>query len=470
MRRFANRASWRSSTVERIKTRQSQKRQGRRSRTLGFESLENRSLLSATVASLGTATGNVTSGNIAFGIAAAVPTGNTVVVEIAANSPAAVTATVSDARGNVYTQNAVASNTGNVETWIFSAPATTALAAGDLITVHFEATGPVAEAVSALAVSGLAPSSPLDQVQTGTGASTTADSGLTATTTQANELLIGAIGVQGPSADTFTPGSGYTLVGRVSGTSPDVTINPEFRSVTATGQYNAGGTLGTSRAWSAAIATFKEQTANEQFISKVYLDFLDRPVDASGLAYWNSQLAAGQTRQQVVLAIEGTQEYANLTVQQLYQRYLHRDADPGGLSDYSARLLAGERIEVIAAEMAGSEEFFITQGGSTNDGFLNALYQDALGRAIDPFALSFWRFQLHFVSREFVSTVVLNTQEYRHDVVEQAYQHLLGRAADPSGAIGWQTVLNFGGTDQYVYSGIAGSQEYFDKAQAPTPA
>lgn len=48
----------------------------------------------------------------------------------------------------------------------------------------------------------------------------------------------------------------------------------------------------------------------------------------------------------------------------------------------------------------------------------------------------------------------------------QAYQHLLARDPDPGGAIGWQTVLNLGGTDQFVYSGIAGSQEYFEKAQA----
>ena len=463
MQRSTNWAPWRSKYSDPLKTRRPKTRLGR-ARSLAFESLENRSLLSATVSSLGTNTGQAAPGNVTVSIASAVPTGNTVVVEIAANASA--TATVSDARGNVYAQNAVATNTGNVETWIFSSSVTTALSAGDLITVHFEATAPVAEAVSALAVSGLALSSPLDQVQAGTGTSTTADSGLTATTTQANELLIGAIGVPGPSTDTFTPGSGYTLVGRVSAdTSPNVTINPEFRTVTAAGQYNAGATLGTSRAWGAAIATFKELSANEQFLSKVYFDFLNRPIDASGLAYWDSQLAAGQTRQQVVLSIEGTQEYANLTVQQLYQRYLHRAADPGGLSGYSSRLLAGERIEEIAAEMAGSEEFFITQGGSTNDGFLNALYQDALGRPIDSFALSFWRFQLNFVSREFVATVILNSQEYRHDVVEQAYQHLLGRSADPSGAIGWQTQLNLGATDQYVYSGIAASQEYFDKAQ-----
>lgn len=461
MRRLTYGAPWVSSNAASIPTH----RPNGRRRRLTFEPLENRSLLSATVTSLGAATGNVTSGNLAFSIAAAVPAGDRVVVEVAA-TPAA-TATVSDARGNVYAQDAHVANTGNVETWIFSAPVATALAAGDLITVHFEATAPAAEAISALAASGLRPSSTLDQIQSSTGTSTAADSGLTAMTTQANELLIGAIGVQGPSTDTFTPGSGYTLVGRVGvDASPNVTINPEFRNVSAAGQYNASGTLGTSRAWSAAIATYAVETANERFISQVYLDFLNRPVDASGLAYWTGLLTAGQTRQQVVFQVEQTQEYANVAVGALYQRYLNRAADPGGLSGFSSQYLAGATIEQISAEIASSEEYFVTQGGSTNSGFLSALYQDALGRPIDAFALSFWTFQLAIgFSRTQVATVVLNTQEYRHDVVTQAYQDLLGRAPDSGGAVGWQTVLNLGGTDQFVYSGIAGSQEYFDKAQ-----
>ncbi len=464
MRRFTNWAPWRSSGVERIKTCRASKRPGRRGRMLGFESLENRSLLSATVTSLGTISGSFLS-DVSFSIAGAVPMGNAVIVEVAANPTAAMT--VSDARGNVYTQNAHATNTGNVETWIFSAPVTTALAVGDAITVHFTASSPVSEAVSALAVSGLAPSGFLDQVQTGTGTSTAADSGLTAMTTQANELLIGAIGVQGPSTDTFTPGSGYTLIGRVGvDASPNVTINPEFRNVSAAGQYNASGTLGTSRAWSAAIATYAVETANERFISQVYLDFLNRPVDASGLAYWNGLLTAGQSRQQVVFQVEQTQEYANVAVEGLYQRYLNRAADPGGLSGFSSQYLAGATIEQISAEIAGSEEYFVTQGGSTNSGFLSALYQDALGRPIDAFALSFWTFQLSIgLSRTQVSFIVMSTQEYHVDVVEQAYQDLLGRAADSLGLVVWTTVLNAGGTDQFVYSAIAGSQEYFNNAQ-----
>jgi hypothetical protein len=60
----------------------------------------------------------------------------------------------------------------------------------------------------------------------------------------------------------------------------------------------------------------------------------------------------------------------------------------------------------------------------------------------------------------------LSTQEYRQDVVKQAYLQLLNRQADPVGLAGWVSLLNAGGTDQMVYAGIAGSQEYFNLAQA----
>src|SRR5206468_226909 len=83
--------------------------------------------------------------------------------------------------------------------------------------------------------------------------------GFTAATTQASELLIGAIGVLQPLTSGFTPGAGYTGLprdGTANGTG-DVTIDPEFRIVAATGTYQADGTLAASALWSAGIATYK---------------------------------------------------------------------------------------------------------------------------------------------------------------------------------------------------------------------
>lgn len=74
-------------------------------------------------------------------------------------------------------------------------------------------------------------------------------------------MLIGAIGVEGPVTDTFSPGTSFATIGRVgtSGGNPanNITVNPEYRLVSAIDRYAADGTLGANRSWAAAIVTYK---------------------------------------------------------------------------------------------------------------------------------------------------------------------------------------------------------------------
>ena len=100
-----------------------------------------------------------------------------------------------DSQGNLYTVDADVSNSGTVRTVIFSAHVVTPLVSGDFITV----THPLdplrsARALSANEFSGLVTPGTLDQTSTATGNSASPSSGSTALTTQAEELLIGAIG------------------------------------------------------------------------------------------------------------------------------------------------------------------------------------------------------------------------------------------------------------------------------------
>src|SRR5581483_7726965 len=93
------------------------------------------------------------------------------------------------------------------------------------------------------------------------GSGTAPSSGSTATTSQANELVVGSIGVEGPSGDTFTLGSGFSSITR-SGTTggsavSNVTTNPEYKIVSTTGSYLADGTLGTNRNWEGIVVTYK---------------------------------------------------------------------------------------------------------------------------------------------------------------------------------------------------------------------
>jgi hypothetical protein len=104
---------------------------------------------------------------------------------------------------------------------------------------------------------------PVDQGTAAAGSGTSPSSGAAPTTSQANEILIGAIGTEGPNGDnagtwsnSFTNGQRLGTAG--GGAANNSTISEGYRIVSATGAYTAAKTGITSRAWGAVIATFKE--------------------------------------------------------------------------------------------------------------------------------------------------------------------------------------------------------------------
>jgi YD repeat-containing protein len=229
----------------------------------------------AFVKNIGTASSTTTGTTLSVTVpAAGVAAGTSVVVSIAIN-PSSGTVSCSDSGGNSYAVDRNVTNgsgTTGVRTIILSAHNILALTSGNAITCTHPSVS--ARAMSANQFSGIASSAPRDQTMAGTGTSAAPSSGSTPTTTQAYELLLGAIGVEGPTTDTFTAGSSYTTIGR-RGTSGgaatnNITVNPEYRLVTATGAYSATGTLGTSRRWAAAIGTYKAAvTATKLAITSV---------------------------------------------------------------------------------------------------------------------------------------------------------------------------------------------------------
>src|SRR5882724_8940425 len=141
--------------------------------------------------------------------AAGVATGDSIILTLAmADASGGVSAI--DAKGNTYSVAADVTNASNVRTVILAAHNVTALVSVDTITV----THPSASlrALSANEFSGLSPTSALDQTHTATGSSTAPSSGATAATTEAAELLLGAMGVAGTTSDTFTAGASYTAL------------------------------------------------------------------------------------------------------------------------------------------------------------------------------------------------------------------------------------------------------------------
>jgi hypothetical protein len=206
-------------------------------------------------------------------------------------------------------------------------------------------------------------------------------------------------------------------------------------------------------------------TANEAFVNFVYQNLLSRNVDPSGLTSWINQLNAGTSRTQVVAAIESSKEYRTDQVEAIYQRYLHRPADSMGLANDIGFLQGGGTVEQLTAVVIGSAEFYQNQGGGTNNGFLSALYQDALNRAIDPGGEAGWNNAFaHGASPTQVAGAIITSHEYRQDLVQSYYSNFLGRDADSGGLNSWIAQLNSGTRDETIIAAIMGSPEYFGRA------
>jgi hypothetical protein len=208
-------------------------------------------------------------------------------------------------------------------------------------------------------------------------------------------------------------------------------------------------------------------TENQRFVSEVYRDFLNRAVDSGGLAFWSAQLDAGASRVSVVsqiMASGPTFEFYGDVVQAAFAQYLHRGAEPAAVSFYTTKLSEGLTEVELDELIVDSPEYFNVQGGGTNDGFLDALFRDALHRSVDPAAkIAFDAFFAVGGTTAEVADIVFHSIEFEHDLVESIYGTLLDRPADPGGLDAFTAALRSGVTDFQIMADIASSQEYLNK-------
>lgn len=106
--------------------------------------------------------------------------------------------------------------------------------------------------------SGVLTAASIDKTVTGKGNSTALSSGAAATTTQADELLIGTGQINAGTNSSFTAGASFTMEGSMGLLSGGVGAYIEDRIVAATGAYSAPATwTGSAATWTAMLATYK---------------------------------------------------------------------------------------------------------------------------------------------------------------------------------------------------------------------
>ena len=206
-----------------------------------------------------------------------------------------------------------------------------------------------------------------------------------------------------------------------------------------------------------------QPTASQRFVAQAYLDLLQRPAEPAGLSYWSGLIDQGQaTRAQVASGIEASPEYRAIEVQCFFGLLLNRAATADELSAYSSFLATGGTVEQAEATITGSAEYALNHG-DTNDGFLDGLYRDAFGRAVDAGARNALDQALATgtMTRQQVGDVIFASVEYFGDLVQGFYPRFLHRRADPTGLLNAVNALTSGAlTDEGVIAGLVGSDDY----------
>ena len=210
---------------------------------------------------------------------------------------------------------------------------------------------------------------------------------------------------------------------------------------------------------------------NEQYVSRLYDDLLERPADPSGLQSWNALLDQGASRIQVAEGFLGSAEHQIQLIGNLYESLLERAPDASGLSGWLQFLQTGGRSDQLEALILGSPEYFSDAGASAN-GFLASLYHDVLGRPIDSSGLaSFTNALQSGVTRTQVASAIVDSPEARGIEVNSLYVRFLDRDADSSGLQTFVNELGQGASPEAVESAILGSSEYFnDFVATPAPS
>lgn len=206
-------------------------------------------------------------------------------------------------------------------------------------------------------------------------------------------------------------------------------------------------------------------TVEQSFCSRLYDQLLFRPTDPGGLAYWQSQLSAGLTPNQLAADVQASPEYQAELVTGAYGALLRRAPTSAELTAGVSALAAGETYESLEAQILGSPEYFNSRGGGDNSTWLAAVYQDVLDRPIDGLGTSYWLSALALLpagsARQTIAAQIIASQESERDFIALSYQRLLHRPADAAGLDAWTAAMQQGLTDEQVIADFLGSNEFY---------
>jgi Calx-beta domain/Domain of unknown function (DUF4214) len=199
------------------------------------------------------------------------------------------------------------------------------------------------------------------------------------------------------------------------------------------------------------------------FVTQIYRDVLRREVDPIGLENWAGQLAQGVSNTDVMMAIQSSPEARSRVVHDISLEALGRAPSADELNGALNAFHLGGTREQIKAALLATDEYF-QQGGGTDEGFLETLYQKAFGRSIDNGGrATFSQALASGITRRQIAETIYASTEYRQKLVRGFFQQILNREAGAGEIAFWVEHLRAGATAEQVITGFVTSSEYLTR-------
>jgi hypothetical protein len=262
-----------------------------------------------------------------------------------------------------------------------------------------------------------------------------------------NPAPIGTVGVNGSGVASFNASAVITAYG-------DYVIHAK---------YDGDGTCDVSTSDDADLTVFPADPV-QRYVDFVYELLLGRAAEAGGLGYWTGLINGGTDRQAISWAQVNSVEYRATVINNLYEEYLGRPADVTGRAfflDESGRGISLLNVDLV---LVSSDEYFGNSGasGANVDPFITAMYLDLLSRPPDGGGRSYLSGLLASgVPRVNVVAGVLYGSEHLSALVTGLYRGVLARDPDPEGLNYWVGQVQAGMPIQVLVALLVGSDELF---------
>ena len=214
------------------------------------------------------------------------------------------------------------------------------------------------------------------------------------------------------------------------------TENKSYTSFTFQVQDSGGGTDPSPKTFN---LIFDNSRAN--FVRGLYSDLLNRQPDTSGLLHWLDRLDSGQSNLSVGVGMWQTAEHRGIQVDGYYNQFLGRAADSGGRQFWINQMIGGLSEENVMVAFMSTTEYQLNH--PSNSAFVTAVYQDVLNRNPDAGGLTFWVNALNNgQTRSQVARGLVDTVERHQNLVTSYYLTYFRRFPDSNGLAFWTDQLN----------------------------